>query len=94
MQEPENGPRGTTTADMKQACLDLSNAAIALFDLIDEDGVTAPMEGMDGIMKLKAVVDSSEKIRGYYERRNIQRMLALGVSPATLLRMAGGADGA
>lgn len=78
--------------DMKQACLDLSNAAIALFDLIDQDGVQAPLDDWAGVLKLKAVVDAGEVIRGYYQRRNIQRMLALGISPDELLRMAGGAD--
>lgn len=74
-------------ADMKQACLDLSNAALALFDLIEKDGIDSPMDGLDNIMKLKAVVDHVETLRGYYARRNISRMLALGVSPTSLLEM-------
>lgn len=73
--------------DIKQACLDLSNAAIALFDLVEADGIDAPMDGIENILKLKAMVDASEVIRGYYARRNISRMLALGVSPETLARM-------
>lgn len=73
--------------DIKQECLNLSNAAIALFDLIDEEGDDSPMSDVDNMMKFKAVIDSSEKIRGYYMRRNIQRMLSLGISPETLIRI-------
>lgn len=87
MTPKDSAPYSAAPPDMKQACLDLSNAAIALFDLIDADGVQAPLDGIAGVMKLKAVVDAAEEIRSYYERRNIQRLLALGVSPAELLRM-------
>lgn len=75
--------------DMKQACVDLSNAAIALFDLIEEKGVTAPLDNMEDLPKLMKVLSEAEHIRSYYNRRNIQRMLALGVDPQTLLKMAG-----
>ncbi len=77
----------STQLDLTQACLDLSNAALALFDIIDAKGVNAPLEDHGDMMKLMTVIDSSEKIRAYYYHRNIQRMLALGVSPETLLRM-------
>lgn len=78
--------------DMKQACLDLSNSAIALFDLLEAEGDDAPMEGLENIEKLKAVVDHAYLIIGHYQRRNIARMIALGVNPETILRMAGAAD--
>ncbi len=73
-------------ADMKQLCLDLSNSAIALFDIIDDKGIEAPLADYEAIQKLKTVIDSSYNIRDYYYRRNIQRMLALGVSPDSLLK--------
>ncbi len=75
--------------DMKQACLDLSSAAIALFDLLEEKGDMAPLEDIGDMLKLVALVDKTTEIREYYFRRNVQRMLALGVSPEALLRMAG-----
>lgn len=76
-------------AQMKQHCLELMNAAIAIFDLVEEKGIVAPLEDLDGVMKLKSMVDHANEIREYYYRRNIQRMLALGVSPESLLKMAG-----
>ncbi len=73
--------------DLKQACLDLSNAALALFDVVETEGLDAPLEDYDSMAKLKAVIDTSEEIRNYYYHRNIRRMLALGVAPQTLLKM-------
>ncbi len=77
-----------TDIEMKQACLDLSKAATALFDIIEAGGIDSPMEGLDNILILKDLNQASVNIIGYYQRRNIQRMLALGVSPETLLKMA------
>jgi hypothetical protein len=77
-----------TDVEMKQLCVDLSKAAIALFDLIEEKGLNAPLEDLDGAMHLKNLIDLSDDIRGYYMRVNLQRMMALGVDPADLLRMA------
>ncbi len=74
-----------TPADVKQACIDLSTAAIVLFDLIDADGVDAPMDDFVGIAKLVSVVNRAEEIRAYYAVRNVQRILGLGVSPEALL---------
>ncbi len=78
--------------DIKQVCLDLSNASIALFDLIEEEGESAPMEGLENIASLKKVIDNAYLIIDFYQRKNIRRMMALGVSPETILRMAGAAD--
>ncbi len=80
------------TTDIKQVCLDLSNASIALFDLIEEEGESAPMEGLENIACLKKVIDNAYLIIDFYQRKNIRRMVALGVSPETILRMAGAAD--
>jgi len=77
----------STSLDLKQVCLDLSNAALVLFDVVETEGLNAPLEDCVAMAKLKAVMDTSEEIREYYYRRNIRRMLALGVSPETLLRM-------
>lgn len=74
---------------MKQACLDLSNAAIALFDLIEEKGDMAPLDSLDDLPTLMKVINEANHIRDYYNRRNIQRMLALGVSPDHLMKMVG-----
>lgn len=79
--------------DIKQACLDLSNSAIALFDIVEEGGDDAALEGMDNILLLTTIVRLSDELREYYFRRNVQRMLALGVSPEALIRMAGVNDG-
>jgi hypothetical protein len=73
------------TADVKQVCIDLSTAAIALFDLIDADGIDAPIDSQDGVAKLVAVVDTVEEIRSYYAGLNIQRIIAMGVAPYELL---------
>ncbi len=72
--------------DVKQACIDLSTAAINLFDLVDADGVDAPMDDFVGIAKLVSVVTKAEDIREYYAARNIERILALGTSPEVLLK--------
>ena len=74
--------------EMKQTCISLSDAALALFDFIDVEGIDAPVDGHEGIAKLKAVLDATEEIRVYYTLRNVQRMLALGISPTTLLEEA------
>ncbi len=72
--------------EMKQACLHLSDSALALFDLIAAKGVDAPLEDYDGIAKLKNVINISEEIRDYYSLRNVQRMLALGITPDNLYK--------
>jgi hypothetical protein len=71
--------------EMKQVCISLSDAALALFDLIDAEGIDSPVDSQEGITTLKAVMDATEEIKIYYTLRNIQRMLALGISPSTLL---------
>ncbi len=73
--------------DVKQICLDLSNAALVLFDLVESKGDAAPLEDYNDMAILRLVVDKSEAIRSYYYHRNLQRMLALGLSPETLLKM-------
>lgn len=77
-----------TADDVKATCLDLSKAALGLFDIVDADGIDAAMENYDNILILKSLIDSAEEIRSYYERANIQRMLAMGVPPKTLLNWA------
>lgn len=76
--------------DRKQDCLDLVNAAMRLFDMIEADGVTSPTETVENILVLKEIVDKAEKLRSYYFRRNLHRMIALGISPETLLKQATG----
>jgi len=72
---------------IEQACLDLSKAALDVFELVDKDGIDAPMEGVEHILRLKAIVDNAEAIRSYYFRRNIQRMLAHGGPASHLVEM-------
>lgn len=72
---------------LKQVCLDLSKAATDVFDMIDQECLDSPMDSVDHILVLKAIVDHAETIRGYYFQRNIQRMLALGVPPSHLVQM-------
>lgn len=79
-----------TDAEIKQKCLDASNAAIALFDLIDEHGKDAVLETHDGLKAMMDLMVPVEGLRTYYQRRNIARMLALGVSPEQLMRAATG----
>ncbi len=76
-----------TPADVKQACIDLSTAAIALFDLIDADGVDAPIDSHDGIASLRAMKEASEALRFYYAALNVERMVALGLSVKSLFRL-------
>lgn len=75
--------------DFLEACNNLSTAADELFDLIDTGGTDAVLNDVQGVLKLKAVIDSFNVIRDYYLQRSIQRMMALGISPATLLKTAG-----
>lgn len=77
-----------TETELKQACVDLSNLWIGVFDVIDDDGIDGILTKLDGIMNLKVALDKTEAIRAYILQRNMQRMLALGISPAELLKMA------
>lgn len=74
--------------ELKQLCISVSKAALELYDIIDEKGITAPIDNMGDLSSLKNLIENSEKIRRYYFRRTTQRMLALGVSPKALLEMA------
>lgn len=72
--------------DIKQACLDLSNAAMALFDEVEKRG----MEGgwtASGVMALVKMSTSYERIREPFARMATRRMLALGVSREQLAEM-------
>lgn len=73
--------------EMKQTCLDLSRAATNLYDIVDGQGIDAPMDELRHILTLQKIVAKAEEIRAYYFRRNVQRMLALGVSPESLNKM-------
>lgn len=76
-----------TQEEMQQACLDLSNSAIALFDLVEKKGLSSPLEEVSDTLKLKALFDASTKIVDYYQHCNIQKMMALGVSPSAIFKM-------
>ncbi len=75
--------------DIKQLCLDISSAAMALFDMVDEKGVDEPLVDENGPFILKKLLDPTFEIKEYYLRRSIQRMLALGYSPEMIARMQG-----
>src|SRR4051794_19801097 len=54
-----------TVTRLKQACLDISNAAIALFDQIDEHGTEAPWVGTN-VVTMKRLAESYDQIRSYF----------------------------
>lgn len=74
-------------SDLKQACIDLSNTALAMFDAFEKHGLEAAWE--DPFL-IKQFMEDHERIRGFIQRQVNQRMLALGVSPERLLKMAKG----
>lgn len=59
-----------------------------MFDVIEEGGNAAPLDNPTTLLNMSKAY---EVIRGYYSRRTIQRMLALGVTPEQLARMDMGA---
>lgn len=78
--------------DMLQTCLDVSNSAIALFDLIEKEGVDSPLNNIDNLEKLTNLIKDVKKIKEYYYRRNVQRMLALGHTPEDILKISESID--
>jgi hypothetical protein len=72
--------------DVRQLCLDVSKAAMELFDLVDEKGDHAPLDDTGNVMILQAMLEPMYEIKGYYTRLAVQRMLALGVSPANIIK--------
>lgn len=54
--------------------------------LVETKGIDGPLDDIDSVLKIKLMADSIDDISGYYVTRNIQRMLALGVNPANLLK--------
>ena len=87
----------TDVNDLKQACLDLSKAALTLFDGLEEHGVEAPWqgnvlkgEGMEYLLAIAEIRNSWFTLSEFFARQSASRLLALGVSPATLMGMDNG----
>lgn len=82
-----------TDEEVKQACIDIWTNAMALFDAVEARGKDAPIDDMETLMKLTVLLDKTEEMRVYYAHRNIQRMMALGISPDRIMEMAKSPDG-
>jgi hypothetical protein len=65
--------------DQKQACLDLSNAALAFFDLLDEHGEEGPWTANGGVEIIVRLADAYEAATTPTHRRATQRMMALAM---------------
>lgn len=70
---------------MKQACLDLSKHALALYDRLEEHGAEAAWKG-DGALIVVRLARSYEALRDPLSRQATNRLLAMGVPPEQLLR--------
>jgi hypothetical protein len=77
-----------TVTRLKQACLDISNAALALFDQIDEHGTEAPWVGAN-VLTMKRLAESYDQIRSYFRRPGGDAARRLGVTPDQLAGLAG-----
>lgn len=75
--------------DLKQACLDLSNAALALFDAFERDGYEAMwvQDNADGLRAVMAMQNAHNTLADFLRGQSVRRMLALGVSPEALLKL-------
>lgn len=76
----------SAVTDLKQACLDLSNRALELFDRFDEHGLEAAWV-RDGVLVVARMEQAHEVVRSFLERQATRRMLALGVTPEQLARI-------
>lgn len=74
-----------TVSELKQSCLDLSKSALELYDRFEEHGLEAAWEG-DGALVVVRMSDAHEVLRQFLLTQSTLRLLALGVSPADLLR--------
>lgn len=72
-----------SAAALKQACLDLSNAALALFDQLDEHGTEAPWVG-GNVLTLGKLTAAHEEIRSYFARQAVTRLSATSGGRALL----------
>lgn len=76
-----------TQDELLAKLLDVHKASMAMFDAIEERGAAAPLDDPRLIISwLQPIRDIEE----YYRRRNVHRLLALGVSPETLLKLSDG----
>jgi hypothetical protein len=74
-----------TASDMKQTCLDLSNAALALFDCFDELGIEAAWID-DTVLVILDMERAHDRLRDLLSRQTAARMAALGYTPEQLAR--------
>lgn len=70
--------------EMKQACLDLSNAAMEMFDLLDADGMEGPWNDPLVAVRMRNAFDAIAEPLGAMA---VRRLMALGVNPETILGM-------
>jgi len=82
---------GGEITELKQACIDMSNAALALFDLFDEHGTEALYAGPDALC-IVTLQRRFEFVRACLMRQATARVTALGISPEALARQAFGYD--
>lgn len=72
----------------KQACLDLSKAAVEFFDLLDEHGEEGPWTVSGGVEIIVRLADAYEAATTPTHRRATQHMMAMAMrsdDPAKLL---------
>lgn len=72
--------------DPKQLCLDISKAALALFDQLEAEGNDAPMNNASTLPNLFRVMNKSSDLRDYYINLGRRRLLGLGVPPERIPR--------
>lgn len=75
-----------TVGDLKQACLDMANEAMAFFDELEAHGTEAPWVA-DNVLILGRLTEAHEVLRSYFLRMATLRMLQLGIPLGDLLKM-------
>jgi hypothetical protein len=65
--------------ELKQACIDLANAANELFDRFDEHGYEAAWEG-DGALVVLKMQQAHEVLREFLSLQAIRRLRGLGLT--------------
>lgn len=75
----------TDPLDLRQACLDLSKAALELCDRFEEHELEAAWKG-DGALVVVRMGKAYETLREFFSQQATQRLLALGIDPRTLTR--------
>jgi hypothetical protein len=80
--EHNEPPLIASTTELKQACLDIANAANAMFDLIDEHGDEGPWNDP---VPLTELVDGYVRLTRPLKFKATRRLIALGINPLSLV---------